>query len=343
MLLEKEPRSFLDISALIQTMSLKKFKFLTNSYVTKMRREKRREVRAQLSSEGKSESGPQKICPKYRYIGRLTLKPQAMESSELLIMNEGVIGVDSVQIKCNDKWPVCGFDHTFKNRCTGYFQYRLRSNEDEWIDDYFGDRGPKLAAEENSKSIDDTLLLERNMHYCLNKSFANKLNTVLGSRRQLDDAFPSDLIEVPSNESFSYNLLMWKYVEHVLNFQIPKESSKEAKEVKPTDRRTAMKPSKMPPTADPRKVFKTMTAKELEKMCNDRSDYLGSPQKRNSISIIDDKMIADIQSRFEPLSVFLTKLTEKTKFRSRDEDVQNSASGKFLYGILTSNNDLNNV
>ena len=137
--LEKEPRSLTDVNALIQTVLLKKFA-ISNNFIEKSRTQYREEIFDQLR---KMEIGKDRIFKpseiKYKYINKLFLLNGSFLSNNLAIQKKSPDThslSDSKEMQCNVNWPICLYDHTFKNRITSYLCFRTSSNL-EIFDNYF--------------------------------------------------------------------------------------------------------------------------------------------------------------------------------------------------------------
>lgn len=50
---------------------------------------------------------------------------------------------------CNQRWPVCLFDFTYKNRVPDYFAFRVHSSAYNIIPDYFNKNGKSLTDSEH--------------------------------------------------------------------------------------------------------------------------------------------------------------------------------------------------
>jgi len=338
-ILEREPRSFLDINALIQTMSLQKFKFLTSRYVSKMRCDRRREIHAQISADGKQCYAGQKTSLKYKYLMKLPLKNQTLDCANIIINGEGCIGIENMKISCDTKWPVCAFDHSFKLKYTNYFQYRVGNgiNKDEFIDDYFDniDEYKKKPIFEDRNNFDN-LLIERNRHYCTNDIFTTKINMILAKKQDenVEDAFPVNLIDLPLNESQSFNQIMLKFIDHIINYKMRDHHATVKEKFMPASPKNESKEKQAFSRFDIKKVFKTMTSDSLSEYVT-KSDRKTEEEKniseeraiRNSICVDSFMMLSQMN---DPLSRYMAKIAKKTKFLKRDPKITNSPSGKFF-------------
>ncbi len=162
--MDKGPKNLNDINAFVQTMQLKKFE-ITEEFLENERDSKRAEIYREMKEQEKSKNKLFKHQEsKTKYMNRLYLLCGSIQSS-------GEVGRYSGKIECNLEWPICVYDHSYKDRYASYFCYRV-GYQVEIIDDYFatailkgssisplnrflpGDPAPKLSADDLSKIID---------------------------------------------------------------------------------------------------------------------------------------------------------------------------------------------
>ncbi len=331
-LLEKEPRTFTDISVFAQTLNLKRFKHVTNTYVAQRRGKKRGKVYKQLSS---SDGKKSQLCNKFRYFGRLALTPVVPEGE--IIMEGSVSGeyaMTGIRLDCDVAWPVCILDHTYKSRCTSYFHAKVQRTAVEFLDGYFDSSLPSKSAGENkARSEYDSLLIERNVHYCGNSLFANKVTALLRHSLPVADAFPSELVDIPVNESVDCAKKMAQYISLVLKYKMPTEAKPKSS--------PAPAQKKPVPTRRTGVAFKTMTTGELSKVMREslegERDQEEDFMQRNSVAVPGYfEKTAQFRKKIRPLNIFLERIAKKTGISKRGEKVNNTPSVKFLRGIMDS-------
>ncbi len=133
-------------------MMLKKFKFLTNRFLNEKRERKRGEVikvmnKAIISSLMR----PVISDTKYKYVMKLPLYTSTLREKMGFHTDEGNCFIEnSKYVRCDTRWPICFFDHTYKSKCISYFRFRS-AEPCEFIDDYFADR--TISSGEKHKTI----------------------------------------------------------------------------------------------------------------------------------------------------------------------------------------------
>lgn len=212
-------------------MKLKRFKFLNNSFFKKEREKKRNSIFESLKmSSNKDCRKIQSSEAKYKYINRLLLYNTQLANSSIVGYENGAYFVQNAGLlKCKKIWPLCLYDHTYKNRCASYFALRNRDKL-EIIDNYF-----ELAEEDKRQSIKEEkkeeqcalLLVERNYHFCTNEKFVNKINFLLEQKEQFADAFPMNLINPVICDDLARVDLMEQYIKHIIQYDIPKDKPQE--------------------------------------------------------------------------------------------------------------------
>ena len=234
--LEKEPRSLADTSVLKQTMSLEKFKFLTNSYICDRRKKKHAQTLATLQkSSDRKKLSSRKMQAKGKYISRLMLYNSQLRHASTISYdkpNDTLKGAEL--LSCNESWPLCLYDHTYKNRCISYFAYREKSESNVFVDDYFEEIKvtSRVSAKKDSSPSKEqlkigwalktynSLLIERDRHYCTNKEFVAKINILLEQEGSIEGAFPSSFVELATPDEVSLVSVMENYINHVMNFNV---------------------------------------------------------------------------------------------------------------------------
>ncbi len=135
--LEKEAQTIRDVRALVQTMSLEKFSFITNRYVRHKRTEKRGAIYHQVKEGSRSRKASGSAESKSKYIQKLVLYNNKLENSETIRYDKAKDSLENAALLvCDAKWPLCLYDHTYKNRCATYFAFRC-GTQIHMIDDYF--------------------------------------------------------------------------------------------------------------------------------------------------------------------------------------------------------------
>ena len=285
-------------------MSLKRHKFLTNSYISKKRIERRQLIEKKALVEDKTPM-LHKLSAKSKYIAQLPLKVLEPDYSD----PDREFPFDFRKLKCDSSWPVCAFDHTLKIRRAVCLQYRIKSTNN-WIDDYFVQPIPEPSKEQNEE-----IMVERDRHYCTNTAFVDKITSILVSKNKCEDAFPLRLLTRINDDPLGYNLMMKTFIEFILFYKLPAET-KEDQLIKVD---MQMKP-------------KTMVGHDLENLLGENTERT----KRNSISIDNPLMLEEMSKRYKPLKMFVEKIAEKTKLLSRNIDMDASAGGRFLMNMLES-------
>lgn len=237
--MEKEPQSLIDINAFIQTMNLKKYKFCKNTWIKKCRVKKRQSIFDSLRNKDKKKASSHKrLASKYQYISRLMLYNSQLKNASTVSYDKCNNALQNAEmLSCNDKWPLCLYDHTYKNRCISYFSFRSLSPINV-IENFFDNHNEKLLVshEENKEkninqkgfdeNIYNSLLAERNTHYCTNKEFVDKLNTLLEEGKNCEKAFPSFLVNPATSEEGDLMEVMENYVNHVMEMEVNKDLGK---------------------------------------------------------------------------------------------------------------------
>lgn len=225
--LEHEPKLFADVTALTQTMDLKKFHFLTNSFINRMRAKKHlSNIENIKKTNAKNQN--KRAKPKYQYICKLALYNAKLNGAAEMEYDKGKDYLENAHLlECSPEWPLCLYDHTYKSRCVTYFAFRAKG-ENEFIDDYLL-REPKEASKDFKESMEEAkagsieaynaLVIERNKHYCDNKTFVEKVKRLLEEKNTPDDAFCVEMIDQPAIDHDACLKLMERYVKHVVNFQ----------------------------------------------------------------------------------------------------------------------------
>ena len=163
--MDKGPKNLNDINAFVQTMQLKKFE-ITEEYLEYERDTKRSQIYKEMKDQEISKNKLFKHQEsKTKYMNRLYLLCGTIQSS-------GEVGGYSGKIKCNSEWPICAYDHSYKDRYASYFCYRV-GYQVEIIENYFesavlkndivsplnrflpGDPSPKLSLEDLTKIVDN--------------------------------------------------------------------------------------------------------------------------------------------------------------------------------------------
>lgn len=218
--LEAVTKELTDVTSLIQAMESKKLKLFTNGYIAKLRSEKHKKIRFQVSpfSNLYTSSGT-KVSGKLRYIAQLPLRA-IMDHS----LNEIEEQKEDIHLECNESWPICAFDHTFKNRRPECFKFRSKefSEESEWINSYFEPNPEEFEPmKKKIRKEEDMLLIQREKHYCFNKEFTKKINDLLMINNSCEDAFPPDFIDVNVKEPWKQNMIIEKYLEYIIKYVVP--------------------------------------------------------------------------------------------------------------------------
>eukprot|EP00826_Nyctotherus_ovalis_P060844 TRINITY_DN858_c0_g2_i2.p1 TRINITY_DN858_c0_g2~~TRINITY_DN858_c0_g2_i2.p1 ORF type:complete len:269 (-),score=66.13 TRINITY_DN858_c0_g2_i2:77-883(-) len=177
-------------------MQLEKFAFIDSKYIRWQRAKCRRWVYKKL--KGQSNHFKIKAYPdnKWKYIQKLFLFNARLNNREEMVFDKRTNTMSNTNLfKCNIKWPICLYDHSFKSRCASYFAFRC-AEPIPIIPSYFGSTSVAQPADEflflnppSSSEIDlkmqkyDSLLIERNIHYCTNKDFVTKIRKLLEQER----------------------------------------------------------------------------------------------------------------------------------------------------------------
>ena len=205
---DQEIRQFLDVNVLAQTMNLRKYSFLTNTFVNKMRIKKRLLILKSLQKHNPNKNSRHKGSVT-KYIKHLLLYNGTLDDP-----NPDIKEIEKKEVlKCDEEWPICLYDHTYKDRCISYFAYRTKG-QDKFVDNYFDN--PLKRDKEKEKH--DTLLIERNRHYCTNLRFTTKLNKLL--KESVHEAFPDDLLSESIIEEKSIPSIMNNYMKHIIEFDL---------------------------------------------------------------------------------------------------------------------------
>ncbi len=379
-MLEREPRSLADISALIQTMSLEKFKFLTNAFIHDKRQKKRAETLKGLQqADTRKQRTSRKMQAKYKYISRLMLYNSQLKNASTISYKGDTESMDGAgKLKCNIDWPLCLYDHTYKNRCISYFQYRVKATKDEFVDDYFeemkiGEPGsepekPMAGAglvEETKEvktvtgastsgpanKIYNSLLIERNKHYCTNEEFVAKINKLLEQQGSLDEAFPSTLVELATADEVSLMFVMENYINHIMTFDldncghrevlvgggaaedaVPVEATKNATEIAKSESipvikvRSASIGSENDVDISPKGHKEEVKHRRAELTKTVCLGTTGGPLTENVKGLYNRRAIT--------MSFYLADVASRMPFANSNEIIANSPSGKFLKDIV---------
>lgn len=217
---EKESKSMKDINALIQTMHLKKFKVVNNKFIEKKRTAYRKVIYKKMKTPKvafKSQTENRE-----KYLQRLVLynnnhcpdHKTLKENLDLLV--------------CNTDWPVCVYDHCYKNQCRSYFAFRC-GYDLRIIEDYFdidslsfnkvrphskSSFDSTMPYEDTKSHLYNSLLIERNPHYCQNKKFVMKIKELL-RQDECEWAFEDLCILSKVNDEVSLLNSMDNYVEFI--------------------------------------------------------------------------------------------------------------------------------
>lgn len=111
-------------------MALKKFKKITNRYIEHQRNKLVYKILEELSKSNERKKILNKSSLKLQYLGKLSLYDLSQIDNTYSTMK-------LKNLTCNEKWPVCMFDHTRKFRCPTYFSFCVSKESYEIIDDYF--------------------------------------------------------------------------------------------------------------------------------------------------------------------------------------------------------------
>ena len=298
---EKEPRSFIDARALIQTIYLDRFKFLNNKFIKKMRDQIYNEIINKKTAKDRIPNVG--LEGKKKYISQLSLRPRILPASEIDQPN-------TFQIECNKEWSMCGFDHTVKNRYATYFQYRKKFTANEWDDEYFSNK-PK----ETSEISKDNLIIERHIHYCDNKAFTEKMNLLLSEGNPYKEAFPNKFLNLPKDKQWMYNKIMKSYVKHIEEYEVFENDISE--ERKSSIKYTTQRGDNS--TSLPRKLLAQGQLENLAK--RSYSIWAEDPKviRRDSTQLFND---------------YVAKKTTKMKLFERESDIQHSHSSRFLANFV---------
>ena len=214
----------------MNTMNSKKFDLLTNSYIKSIRNK----CHSKLLKSFENKNDNRKFNPKrfkIKYIEQLILyNIKYKDYSKTIYKREIDSLIGTEHLRCQEDWPLCLYDHTFKNRCIPYFVFKTKG-EDEFIDDYLIKETNKIEEEYKEESPYNKLLIERNKHYCTDKEFVNKILKLLRKKGGPPSAFPKTLTQLPF--VYEKNLIntMENYIDHIHNLDIGScESDEESKE-----------------------------------------------------------------------------------------------------------------
>jgi len=331
-------------------MSLDKFKFLTNDFINDKRLKKRMETLKGLQeAELKKKNISRKSQAKYKYISRLMLYNSMLDNASVMTYkkeDEFLKGADL--LKCDENWPLCLYDHTYKNRCISYFAFRARN--EEIIEDYFeemkfGSKSVKVDIEKLKESgvktqeqIYDSLMIERTKHYCTNKEFVEKMNKILELHGTIDSAFPSNLIEVPASDESCMLQVMENYVKHVLNLDFEEDEKYKEVFVGGTDQndkpeKTAKKPKSVASSDSLSSNHDFVDNPESTK----NKEELKVPSRKARMSSTKSVAMGNIlvgeglySRRNLTMSFFLSKMADKMPYSNSEEIVAKSPAGKFI-------------
>ncbi len=155
-LLEKRPRSITDINALAQTMGLKKYNRLTNRVINNMRTQIHRKIHESRKQPPKPPSNPSDA--KYNYVNRLLLYDPTASTLVKAVQTEQIEENESEyhELICNPRWPICMFDHTYKNRGATYFCF-VPTKPPTFIWEYF-DHPPSTSTSTSSPYASPSLV-----------------------------------------------------------------------------------------------------------------------------------------------------------------------------------------
>jgi len=217
-MLEKEASSMKDVNALLQTIYLDKFKFINNKFIKRKQRICTKFMYKEMKqSQFKAETS------KANYIQKLILYNNKSDTSK----NKRV-----APLICNTDWPICIYDHSYKNRYTTYFAFRSANNI-HIIEDYFDVASFSFTKERrlsedsynsftkkkhhtNHKKPYNSLLIERNTHYCGNKEYVRKINNLL-NQEESEWAFNDSYIGTNINDEISLLNSMENYMDFIMD------------------------------------------------------------------------------------------------------------------------------
>ena len=232
-----------DISALFQTMQLEKFKWINNKFINKQRSKHRDRIYFKVRGTDYKFKTPNKSENKNKYLGKLFLYKE--------ILN---LGVKNAIPECNINWPICIYDHNHQSRYISYLAFRC-ANEPKIIDDYFDitsfsfDKFHKdnkdlssdlnnefLIPETLKQKAYNSLVIERNCHYCTNKDFVNKIKKLLEHDRT-DWAFDGFGICSDVNDDTRMVNPVDAYIEFIndVDYEIMESEEKNSKLIKTPD------------------------------------------------------------------------------------------------------------
>ena len=204
-------------------MSLLKFEFLNDDFIKKMRNNKRSIVLQSFKKTNiKRKHNLKQRKSKLKYIDNLILYNEKLKDSDKINYDKNTDCLGGAKfMMCNKDWPLCLYDHTYKNRCRSYFAYKTNC-DNEFIDDYLIKIEPR-EKEDLKISEYNELLMERNKHYCLNKKFAEKIAKLLEHEGTIPEAFPSSLIELPTFDDNATITVMEAYVKHIVDLDLSED------------------------------------------------------------------------------------------------------------------------
>jgi len=193
-------------------MELDRFNSITNRRVNYARAQIINKIYEDLNNNHKHKAILDKSSFKKKYLKKLLL-------CKLEELDEEVEEVKQVkELTCNDKWPMCLFDHTRKYSQPTFFIFKV-SNPFEVKDNYFtkGDKAPiKDQKHETDNDIYESLLIERSPHYCTNKEFAERINYMLKQDKDVDNVLGKAYENVIVAEEKDYIDFMDEYVKTIL-------------------------------------------------------------------------------------------------------------------------------
>lgn len=224
----KGSQTMKDVNALIQTMQLEKFKFVNNKYIEQQRSIYKKGMHNKLKK--KNAIYKSTFENKSKYLHKLIL----YNSKSTNDVQNSKKNLDL--LVCNPDWPVCLYDHCYKNRCISYFAFRCGSDI-KIIDDYFEpdsfmftEKRPRAKSSIiDIKSFDssspreeikgkkyNSLLIERNPHYCKNKEFVKKIKKLLEDDKS-EWAFEDSCILSEINDEMSLINSMENYMNFIMD------------------------------------------------------------------------------------------------------------------------------
>ncbi len=353
-------------------MGLEKFKFLNNRYLHDRRLKERVDTLNRLQNTETRKKQVCKLQSKYKYVSRLLLYNSQLKNASKISYDKCDNVLSGAELlTCNPDWPLCLYDHTYKCRCISYFSFKS-NGPCEFLDDYFdSEKGrsgekPKAGAESlpltavNLKKKDlktyNSLVVERNRHYCTNAEFVTKVNKMLEEHGSTEAAFPTKLVEPSTADELSLFNVMENYVNHIMSYSEEMgfeggerevnlgtgyDEGEEEKEIEEEEKRPRVhsEDDEKPKFGSPKTPTPDM--EEIKARREKRNTLLNRTITSGCNEKLMENMAGFYSRRAIPMSFYLAEMASKAPAENSDDIFIRSSAGKLLGSIMEPQSQVN--